>query len=83
MEEVTIYVTLPEGFIATGEYREPKENEPYLCKDSSGDWSAMVSSRDHKDGIPWVILKEFKRGKAKDNKPSGKPVSKASGKKTR
>lgn len=60
MEAYDIYLSIPDGFHPTGEYRPPKQNEYYLAIDSQGDWSAFTASRDHKDDSQ-IILKEMKR----------------------
>jgi len=60
--EITLYVSMPDGFMETGEYRPPRANETYLAKDMEGDWSAMVSSRDHsKDSCQIILMKKPKK----------------------
>lgn len=77
MEEFSLWLNMPEGYIPTGEFRAPKANETYLAIDSEGEWCAMTSARDHNPKVPQIILREIKRGKEK-TKQAEKHVSEVS-----
>lgn len=55
-QPIEVYVEMPEGYMATGEFRPPLQNETYLAIDSDGDWVPMSSARDHAKDAPQIIL---------------------------